>query len=169
MKSSSLAYNRHETRDKRPLGRDSRSWCHNHTSVKLSYSQPMDPWTERRNTRMLPKMCMEPWAATKQALHQCGGNTSSCPDTYPMAACAEFHVVVGQAENFSSCPHIAPAHTSLLGRERVAKSNNLLTNFSRKTDNLTYDGSSETNIMTRASTLIIFMCVLNGIRGSVNK
>jgi hypothetical protein len=34
VKSSSLAYNRRETRDKRPLGRDSdRSWCHLHTSV----------------------------------------------------------------------------------------------------------------------------------------
>ena len=32
--SSSLAYNRRETRDKRPLGRDQeRSWCHLHRSV----------------------------------------------------------------------------------------------------------------------------------------
>ena len=34
VKSSSLAYNRRETRDKRPLDPD-RSWCHLHTSVTL--------------------------------------------------------------------------------------------------------------------------------------
>ena len=35
-----------ETRDKRPLGRDpDKSLSHRHTSVKLSWSQPMDPWT----------------------------------------------------------------------------------------------------------------------------
>ena len=58
-----------ETRDKRPLGRDpDRSWCHCHTSAKLSLSQPMDPWTEWQHTRMLP-MSMETWAATKKSLH----------------------------------------------------------------------------------------------------
>ena len=36
-KFSDLAYNRCETRDKRPLGRDpDRSWCYFHTSVKLT-------------------------------------------------------------------------------------------------------------------------------------
>ena len=36
-----LAYNRHETQHKRPLGRDlDRSWCHHHTTVKLFWSQP---------------------------------------------------------------------------------------------------------------------------------
>ena len=41
-------YSQHETRDKRPLGRDPvMSWCHCHTSVKLSWSQPVEPWTER--------------------------------------------------------------------------------------------------------------------------
>ena len=35
-----------ETRDKRTLGRDpDRSWCHSHTSVKLSWSKLMSPWT----------------------------------------------------------------------------------------------------------------------------
>ena len=34
-----LAWNRHETRYKRPLGRDpKRSWCHRHTSVKFLWS-----------------------------------------------------------------------------------------------------------------------------------
>ena len=36
-----------ETRDKRPLGRESeRSWCHCHikSMVKLFWSQPMAPW-----------------------------------------------------------------------------------------------------------------------------
>ena len=37
-----LAYNRRKTRDKRPLGKDpDRSWCHRHTIVNLSWSQPM--------------------------------------------------------------------------------------------------------------------------------
>ena len=46
LKSSSLAYNWWETRDKRLLGRDVyRSQCHLHTSVELFWSQPMAPWT----------------------------------------------------------------------------------------------------------------------------
>ena len=41
---ASLAYNRNETRDKRPLDRGpDRNWWHHHTSVKLSWSQPMAP------------------------------------------------------------------------------------------------------------------------------
>ena len=40
VKALGLAYNRRETRDKWPLGRDpDRSWCHSHISVKLSWSQ----------------------------------------------------------------------------------------------------------------------------------
>ena len=38
---SSLAYNRRETRDKRPLGRDlDRSWCHRRTMIKLFSRSP---------------------------------------------------------------------------------------------------------------------------------
>jgi hypothetical protein len=74
----------HETRDKWPLGRDpDRSWCHFHTNVKLSWLQPMDPWTERQHTLvccnshlyadahtcMLLSMLLELWAADKKALH----------------------------------------------------------------------------------------------------
>ena len=36
-----------ETRDKRPLDKESkRSWCHRHTTsmIKLFWSQPMGPW-----------------------------------------------------------------------------------------------------------------------------
>ena len=52
-----------ETRNKRPLGRDpDRNWCHRHTSVKLSWSQPMYPWTERQHTRMMAPMSIELWA-----------------------------------------------------------------------------------------------------------
>ena len=39
-----------KTRDKRPLSRDpDMSWCHCHTTslIKLFWSQPMDPWSER--------------------------------------------------------------------------------------------------------------------------
>ena len=65
-----LAYNRRQTRDKRPLSMDSnRSWCHLYSSVILSWSQSMDLWNERQHTRMLPLMFMEPWATTKIALH----------------------------------------------------------------------------------------------------
>ena len=36
LKALGISYNRRETRDKRPLGRDpDRSWCHCHTSVKI--------------------------------------------------------------------------------------------------------------------------------------
>ena len=35
---------------------------------------------------------MEPWAATEKALHQCGGDSSSCPGPYPKADRPEFHV-----------------------------------------------------------------------------
>ena len=55
-----LTYNRHETQDKGPLGRDPNSnWCYLH-------KQPMAPWTEWKHTRMMPPMYMEPWAETKK-------------------------------------------------------------------------------------------------------
>ena len=44
------------------------SWCHRHTNVKLSWSQSMDPWTERQYILMLLPMSIEPWAAAKKAL-----------------------------------------------------------------------------------------------------
>ena len=40
---------------------------------------------------MLSPMSMEPWAATKRALRQCGDDISPCPGPYSMAACPEFH------------------------------------------------------------------------------
>ena len=62
-----LAYNRCETRGKRPLDRDpERGCCHHRTSVKLCWLQPMDTWAEWQHTRMLPPMFMESWAATKK-------------------------------------------------------------------------------------------------------
>ena len=40
-----LAYNRRDSRDRRSLSREpNRSWCHLHTSMKLSWSQPMASW-----------------------------------------------------------------------------------------------------------------------------
>ena len=63
----SAVYNPGETRDKRPLGRDpDRSWRHRHSSVKLPWSQYMDPLSERQHTRMLPPMFMKPCATTKK-------------------------------------------------------------------------------------------------------
>ena len=35
---------------------------------------------------------MEPWTAMEKALLQCGGDTSSCPGSYPTTACLEFHI-----------------------------------------------------------------------------
>ena len=65
-----IAYNRRETRDKWPFGRDpDRGWCYSHTSEKFSWLQPMDPWTERQHTRKLLPISMEPWAVTKEVLH----------------------------------------------------------------------------------------------------
>ena len=47
-----LAYNRRETRDKRPLGRDTdRSWYHRHTNVKLFWSLSMAPVSARVSTQ----------------------------------------------------------------------------------------------------------------------
>ena len=66
----------------------------------------MDPWTEWQHTYKLPPMSMEPWAATKKALHQCGGDTSSCPGPYPTVTCPEFHVCCRLNQNFSTCIHI---------------------------------------------------------------
>ena len=61
-----LAYNQSETRNKQLLGRDpDRSWCHCHISVQLSWSQPMDPWTEWQHI-LMPPISMEWWALTKK-------------------------------------------------------------------------------------------------------
>ena len=70
MKSFSLAYNEHETRDKRPLGRFlDRSWCQLYTSIKLFWSQPMAPWTSVASYKCAASKFMDPWAAIKKALH----------------------------------------------------------------------------------------------------
>ena len=70
MKSSSLAYNLHESWDKRSLGRNpDRSWCHLHTSVKLFSLQPMTPWTFLAAYERAATQSMDPWTATKKALH----------------------------------------------------------------------------------------------------
>ena len=93
MKSSSLVYNRCETMYKRPSCRDpERTWYHLHTRVKLFWSQPMAPWTSAAAYQCAAPQFMEPWAATKKDLHQCGGDTSSCLGPYPMAACPEFYI-----------------------------------------------------------------------------
>ena len=71
-----------ETRDKQLLRRDpDRRWYHCHTSVKLSWSQLMDPWTEWQHTHMLQPMSIESWAATKKVLNYCGGDMGSLPNS----------------------------------------------------------------------------------------
>ena len=64
------------------------------------------PWTERQHTPILPPMSMEPWTATKKALHQRGGDTSSFLGHYPTVACPEFLVGFRLGQNFSPCPRI---------------------------------------------------------------
>ena len=58
--------NLHEIQDKGPMSRDRTGAG---ASVKLSCSQPMDPWTEWQHTHMLLPISMEPWTMTKKALH----------------------------------------------------------------------------------------------------
>ena len=70
MKSFSLAYNRRETWDKRPLGWDpERSWCGLHTSVKLFWSQPIALWTSVAAYECIAAQSIDPWVATKRALY----------------------------------------------------------------------------------------------------
>ena len=62
-----IAHNWLETRDKRPLGRaPDRSWCHRHTSVKLSWSQPMDPGIERQHTLCCRRCPWNHWLRPKK-------------------------------------------------------------------------------------------------------
>ena len=87
-KVSDLANNLCETWDKRPLDRNpDRSWCHLHTSVKLYWSQPMAPWTSVVAYECAAAQSMDPWAATKKALH-----VAVTPGPNPTAACSEFHI-----------------------------------------------------------------------------
>ena len=59
VKSSSLTYNRRETRDKRPLGRNpDRSWGHRHISVKFFGRIPWLHGHRRQNTSV---MSLSPW------------------------------------------------------------------------------------------------------------
>ena len=69
MKSSSLAYNRRETRDKRLLGRDPDRGCKRfYSSVKLLWSQPMSPWSSAAGYECAAAQSMTPWTATKKAV-----------------------------------------------------------------------------------------------------
>ena len=71
-----VSTNRRETQNKWPLGRDlDRSWCHHNTNVKLFWSVSMEPFT-----------------AIKNALSQCGGDTSSCPGPYHTTTCPQYHI-----------------------------------------------------------------------------
>ena len=80
LKSRDLAYNGRETRDKRPLGRDSdRGWCHLHNTVKIFWSYYILDYirykhlnwyghVQRMNEeRLLKKIGMEsPWKKKKR-------------------------------------------------------------------------------------------------------
>ena len=72
IKSSSLTYNQHETREKQLLGRDpDSSWCHRHTinMIKFFRSQSLAPWTSAAAFECVATQSMDPWAATKKAFH----------------------------------------------------------------------------------------------------
>ena len=74
-----------ETRDKRPLDRDpDRSRCHRHTSVKLSWSQSMHPWTEWQHTHMLSLMSMGHWLRPKKLYHTHGVAVTPGPVRVPI-------------------------------------------------------------------------------------
>ena len=66
---------------------------------KAFLSQPMSPWTAYECSAA---QSMNPWAATKEALDQCGVDSSPRPGLYPTTACPKVHVE--QDEKFSSCP-----------------------------------------------------------------
>ena len=64
-----LAYNRRETRDKQPFGRDpDSSWCNFHTSIKLFWSQAMSPWTSAEAYECAAAQFMDPSAEIKKDL-----------------------------------------------------------------------------------------------------
>ena len=63
--SSSLAYNRRETRDKQPLHRTRTIWCHLHTSTLAAAYE--------YGSIRAAAHSMDAWTATKKALHYCGG------------------------------------------------------------------------------------------------
>ena len=68
VKSSSIAYNRRETRNKRPVGWEpDRSWCHLLTGVKLFWSQLMASWISAAAYECAAAQSMDPWAAIKNA------------------------------------------------------------------------------------------------------
>ena len=105
-KSLSLAFNRHETRDKWPLGRDlDRGWYHCHNNVKLFWSQPMAPCTLAASYECVASQSIDLWAAMKKALHSCGSDSSFYWGPNWTVACLKFHI--GKAENVSPCSHIA--------------------------------------------------------------
>ena len=116
MKTSSLAYNRCETRDKRLLGRDlDRNRCHLHTSLQLFWSRYMAPWTLAASYECAAAQSMDPWVAIKKASQECGGENSSCPGSYPTAACPQFHFVCRLSRELFTLPYAAAdAHGAMV-------------------------------------------------------
>ena len=49
-------------------------------------------WTSAAADERAADQSMDPRAATKKALHSCGGDTSSCPGPYPTTSCPVFQV-----------------------------------------------------------------------------
>ena len=93
LKSSSLAYNRRETRDKLPLGKEP-DWsrCNLHTRLKLFGSRSMATWISSAAYECAAAQSMHPWTAIKKTSQEGGGDISSCQGPYPTAAYPEFHV-----------------------------------------------------------------------------
>ena len=74
-----LAYNWCKTHNKWPLGSDpDRNWYYRHTSVKLFLVTVHDFMDIGSSIRVSAIQSMEPWAATKKALHYCGSDPRSC-------------------------------------------------------------------------------------------
>ena len=59
---------------------------------KAFLSKPMAPWTSVAAYEFAAAQSIDPRTVTKEALHQCGNDFSSCPGPYPTPTCPEIHV-----------------------------------------------------------------------------
>ena len=93
VRTSSLAYNRCETRDKRPLGRDpDRSWSHLHTSVKLFLVTAYSSMDINDSIGVYYRSVHGPMCFVQKSFTLVWRWHQFLSDSLPTAACPEFHV-----------------------------------------------------------------------------
>ena len=109
-----LAYNWCETQDKRLLSRDlDRDWCHCHTTLKLSLSQPMVSMDIGGSIQVC--WCSHPWiCGLWQRKVYISVAVTPAPVQVPtqQLLVLSFTSVVGQAKKFSPC-HTASCSSSV--------------------------------------------------------